>query len=89
MNQKPNIIQYDFQINMKKVVRASNYEVFADSFVEILDKDVSESDVKAAISKLKCNKSAGNNSIVSEMLKAAKDRGIVSNFMQAVQYHFE
>ena len=53
MNQKPNIIQYDFQINMKKVARASNYEVFADSFVEILDKDVSESDVKAAISKLK------------------------------------
>ena len=45
MNHKPNIIQDDFQINIKKVV--SNCEVFADSFVEILDKDISESDVKA------------------------------------------
>ena len=59
MNQKPDFIQDDFQINIKKVV--NNYEVFAHSFVEIPDKDISESDVKAAVSKLKCNKSAGND----------------------------
>ena len=60
-----------FSDQHKKVV--NNYEVFAHSFVEILDKDISEPDVKAAVSKLKCNKSAGNDSIVNEMIKAGAE----------------
>ena len=49
MNQKPDFIQDDFQTNRKKVL--NNYEVLAHSFVEILDEDISESDVKVASSK--------------------------------------
>ena len=60
-----------FSDQHKKVV--NNYEVFAHSFVETLDKDISEPDVKAAVSKLKCNKSAGNDSIVNEMIKAGAE----------------
>ena len=71
MNQKLDFIQDDFQTNIQKVV--NNYEIFVHNFVEILDKDISESDVKAAVSKLKCNKSAGNDSIVNDMIKAAAE----------------
>ena len=75
MNQKPDIIQDDLLINIKKVV--NNYEALDHSFVEILDRDISESDVKAAalgaVSKLKCNKSAGNDSVVNEMTKAGAE----------------
>ena len=56
MSQRPDFIHDDFQTNIKKVI--NNYEIFAHSFVEILDKNISESDVKAAVSIMKVNKSA-------------------------------
>ena len=71
MNQRPDFIQDDFQTNIKNFI--NNYDVFAHGFVEILDKDISKSDVKASVTKLKCDKPAGNDPIVNEMIKAGEE----------------